>query len=531
MKQKLFALFSMTLIVVILASCGQPATQVPVVEQPAAATEAEAEPPQTAQGGVLTFSLATDQILLDPILTTYNVDIIVHNNIYRQLYRVNEDATGLEPFAAESYEVNDEATVWTFKLRDDIKFSDGSPITAEDVVYSIERGFREDSLQAWVYEEAGLAPGKTTALDDRTVQFELSYTFVPFLSYISGFWASIFPKAAMEAMGDEEFFKKPICSGEWMVEEFVQADHLTIVPNPYAVGEARLEKVVIPMIVDDNTRMLQLQTGQIDVGYTVPASQIAAVDALPDISVVDYPFAYTAVLYDNQTKAPLDDANFRRALNYSIDREALIDAVMFGHATFPTSCLPKGVIYWDESIEGFPYDLDKAKEYLAQSKYADGFNFELWTSSASATGIETATALQGMWNQLPGVKVDVVQFEPAVLREKTTNKEHTMYIGGFSSDVADPAEITGWFITGYINDSRRGGNVEELKPLLASANGELDPVKREEMFHQIQQWAQDNAFCFNLYYTANSWGLNDRVKDLWVNPLLIMDLNRVWIQE
>lgn len=535
MKRKIFTIFAIVLVLSMLTSCAQPATtgtEAEVATEAVVATEAApAEESAPTTGGELKFSLATDEVILDPNLTTYNVDILVHNNIYRQLYRVNADASGLEPFAAESYEVNDDATIWTFKLRDDIKFSDGTPITAEDVVYSVERAQNPEAYWAWIFEEAGLVPGKTTALDERTVQFELSAPFVPFLSYISGFWASIFPKAALESMGDEEFFKKPICSGEWMVEELVQAEQLTIVPNPYAVGKAKLDRVVIPMLIDDNTRMLELQAGQIDVGYTVPASQIASVDELPDVSVISYPFAYTAVIYDNQTKPPLDDVNFRKALNYAIDREALIDAVLFGYATFPTSCLPKGVIYWDDSIEGFPYDMEKAKEFLAQSKYPDGYSFELWTSASSATGIETATALQGMWNQLPGINIEVVQLESAVLTEKAKNKEHTMYLGGFSSDVADPAEIAGWFMTGYINDARRGGNVEELKPLMAKANSELDPVKREQLFHDIQQWTQDNAFCFNLYYTANNWGVNDRVKDLWVNPLLIMDLNTVWIQE
>ena len=528
-KHKFYAIFAFALILLLVVSCA-PAAVEPAQEEEGVSEPAPVEEPAET-GGELIFAIGYDQTLLDPLATTYNVDIIIHYNLYRQLYVVNADGTGLDPMAAESYEVNDEATVWTFKLRDDIKFSDGTPITAEDVVYSIERGFSETSLWGWIYEEAGLAPGKTTALDDRTVKFELSATFVPFLSYVSGYWASIFPKEALERMGEEEFFKKPICSGEWMIEEFVQADHFTMVPSPYAVGDAKLDRIRIPLIPDDNTRMLQLQAGTIDVGYIVPASQIDSINSLPDLVVRSYPFAYTAVLYDNQTKPPFDDENFRRALNYAIDREALIDAIAFGHATFPGSFLPKGVIYWDDSIPGFPYDMEKAKEYLAQSAYPDGYSFELWTSTTSATGNETATALQGMWNQLPGVNVTIVQLEPAVLREKTANMEHWAYTGGFSSDVADPGQISAWFLTGYINDTRRGGNVDEAKVILAEANAELDPVKREKLFHDLQRWAFDHAMTFNLYYTNNEWGMKESVKDLWVNPLLIMDFNKVWIEK
>ena len=166
MKNRLYVVFVFCLVLVLLASCGQPAANVPVEEEAAPAEETvatEAEEPAT--GGELSFSLATDQLILDPNLTTYNVDIIVHNNIYRQLYRVNEDASGLEPFAAESYEVNDDATIWTFKLRDDIKFSDGTPITAEDVVYSIERAMVPEACWVWIFEEAGLVPRRTPVHD------------------------------------------------------------------------------------------------------------------------------------------------------------------------------------------------------------------------------------------------------------------------------------------------------------------------------------------------------------------------------
>jgi peptide/nickel transport system substrate-binding protein len=538
-KRLLYAFLLMVLVFPLLASCGggedATATAPPATAEPATvAPEPTAPPEPTAAaetGGELIFATSADEIRLDPTVTTWNTDIMIHNNIYRQLYKVNEDATGLDPNAAESYEVNEDATVWTFTLRDDIKFSDGTPITAEDVVYSIERGLREDSVWTWIYEEAGLESGKTTALDERTVQFELSGSFVPFLSYVSGYWASIFPKAALEEMGDEEFFKKPICSGEWTVEEFVQSDHLTIVPNPYAIGQAKLDRITFPVIPDDNTRMLQLQAGEIDVGYVVPASQIDSINALPELVVREYPFAFTEIIYTNHAKPPLDDVNFRRALNYAVDRQALIDAVLFSHGTFPTSFLPPGVLYWDDSIEGFPYDLEKAKEYMAQSDYPDGAEFELWTTTTSATGIEIATALQGMWNQLPGVNVEIVQHEPGVSREKRAAGEHWMFVGGFSSDVADPMEIIGWFVTGYVNDTYRYADVSEVKPLADAANGELDPVKREELIHQIQQWMQDNAFTINLYYTANNWGMKQSVKDLWVNPLLIMDLDNVWLDE
>jgi len=134
---------------------------------------------------------------LDPTVTTWNSDIMLFLNIYELLYRVNRDGSELLPSAAESYDVSDDLKEWTFHLRPDGKFSDGSPITAEDVVFSVERGLREESLWTWIWEDAGLVT--VEAVDDYTVKFTLDKSFVPFLSYVSGYWASIFPKATLEA--------------------------------------------------------------------------------------------------------------------------------------------------------------------------------------------------------------------------------------------------------------------------------------------------------------------------------------------
>jgi peptide/nickel transport system substrate-binding protein len=465
---------------------------------------------------------------LDPTLTTWNSDIMLFLNIYELLYRVNDDGSELLPSAAESYEVSDDLKVWTFHLRKGLKFSDGSPLTAGDVVFSVEWGMREGSEWTWIWEDAGLE--KAEAVDDYTVKFTLNKSFVPFLSYVAGYWASIFPKAALEARGEQDFFNLPVCSGPYMVKEFVQADHITFVRNPYGRIQGKVEEVEVRLIPDDNTRMLQLQAGDIDVAVNVPYSQIDSMDALPDIRVEKYPFAFTNILYVNHAKPPLDDVNFRLALNYAVDREALIKAVFFGHAEFPTSFLPKGVMYWDETVPGFPYDLEKAKEYLAKSKYADGAEFEIWAAPTNVTHVETITALQGMWQKLPGVNPKIVQYENAVLREKRDKGEHWMFTGGFSSDVVDPDEITNWYITGYCVKWHHA-DISAVKPIIDAARVEADPVKREKLYSDIQHWAQDNALLIGLNYTSNIWGLNEKVQGLWVDPIMGMRLEGVWIRQ
>lgn len=513
-------------ILVLLAACA-PATAPGATESSAAPAAESDATDAAATGGRLVISTNATQILLDPTATTANNDIMLHLNLYELLYRVNRDGTELEPSAAESYETSADLKIWTFHLRDGLLFSDGSPLTASDVVFSIERGRREESLWAWLYDDAGLE--SVEAVDELTVVFTLNKSFVPFLSYVAGYWAAIFPQAAVEAQGDA-FFDNPVTSGPFMVQELVQADHVTLVRNPHARVAPLLDEVEVTLIPDDNTRILKLQSGDIDVAVDVPASQIDAVNAVPGLSVQSYPFAFAGVMILNHAKPPLDDLNFRLALNYAVDREALISAVLFGHGEPATSFLPKGVMYWSEAVPGFPYDLEKAKEYLAQSKYADGAEFEIWTTPTSVTGNETATALQGMWSQLPGVTPTIVQLESGVLTERRNNGEHWMTVGGFSSDVVDPDQISNWFLTGYIHQFTNA-DISGVLPLIQAAQVEPDPATREQMYSDVQMWAQENANTVALYYRSNNWGVAEKVKDLWVDPVMGLRLHETWVEQ
>ena len=187
-------------------------------------------------------------------------------------------------------------------------------------------------------------------------------------------------------------------------------------------------------------------------------------------------------------------------------------------------------MYWDDTVTGYPYDLEKAKEYLAKSKYADGAEFEIWATAGRESLVAQATALQAMWSKLPGVEPEIVQLEAAVLRERRSNGEHWMFLGGFSSDVVDPDQISNWYITGYVKQFHNA-DISGVQPIIDQARTETDPVKREKLYSDVQHWAQENALTINLYYGTNNWGLNEKVKGLWIDPVMGMRLEEVQIAE
>ena len=135
-----------------------------------------------------------------------------------------------------------------------------------------------------------------------------------------------------------------------------------------------------------------------------------------------------------------------------------------------------------------------------------------------------------MWSQLPGVEANIVQLESGVLRERRDNGESWMTVGGFSSDVVDPDEITNWFLTGY-GHGISNADISGVQPIIAAAQVESDPVKRKQLYSDVQHWAWETANTVTLYYGSNNWGVADNVKDLWVDPVMGLRLHEAWIEK
>ncbi len=115
-------------------------------------------------------------------------------------------------------------------------------------------------------------------------------------------------------------------------------------------------------------------------------------------------------------------------------------------------------------------------------------------------------------------------------RETRDKGEHWITIGGFSSDVVDPDEITNWFVTGYVHQFTNA-DISGVKPLIQKAQVEPDPAKRKQMYGEIQHWVWENAYTVSLYYTPNNWGMSKKVKDLWVDPIMGLRLQEAWVEQ
>ena len=236
--------------------------------------------PAAFAAGVLKIAHEQDVTTFDPILTIQNADIWVMDNMNAGLVRVTNDGTGLEPDLAESWTVSPDAKTYTFKLRDGLKFSDGSPLTAQDVKFSLERlRDQKDSVMGSMYKVAQ----KIDAPDDQTVVITLSEPSAPFLSTLAMFAASVVPQKVVTAKA-ADFGNSPVGAGAFKLKEWKRGDRVILERNAnyWQNDRVKLDGVEWLYIANDNTRVLKLQAGEVDAILFVPFNQIDSLGKDPE---------------------------------------------------------------------------------------------------------------------------------------------------------------------------------------------------------------------------------------------------------
>jgi peptide/nickel transport system substrate-binding protein len=465
--------------------------------------------------GVLKIGRNEDSKTFDPIKTIENVDIWVMNNMHALLVRANREANEIIPDLAESWEVSDDALEYTFHLRD-AQFSDGSPVTAQDAVFSLTR-LRDDpeSVQAAVYQ----IMESVTAPDDRTVVIKLSEPSSPFLATLAMFSAAIVPQKAVTELG-ETFGTSPVGAGAFRLKEWRRGEVVALERNPnyWEEGLPKLDGVEWHVVVDDNTRILKAEAGELDAAIGVPFNRISDLEANPEIDVHLDPSTREDHLLLNHENEWLANKSVRKALNMAIDVDSLVNVVTFGHGVPANSYVPAGALYYNPENPSYPYDPEQAKKML-EAEGASDISLSYVVGAGNKVNEQIAIMVKEQLGQVD-VNVDIQKVDPGQIWDMFVAGDYDVAAAYWTNDIIDPDQKS-TFSLGMdenLNYYTRYEN-QEVADLVAQGRIELDPAKRREIYYKIQAIAKDDVHWIDLYYAPYCNISRTNVHDFFQNPL------------
>ena len=496
-------------------------------------TEAAMSGPQ--RGGTLVFARQLETNTLNPFELSDNGQIYAHELIFDTLvYADPKGGTSIIPALAESWEVSDDGLDWTFTLRENARFSNGDPVTSEDVQYSIDR-FADPEINT-ILPFLALGYTGTEIVDDRNFIIHLDQPIAAFLENISIFPAYIVPKAVLEAQGDA-FWEDPVGSGPFKLKEWIRGTSISFEPNPYywEEGKPYLDELRYDFIVDDNTRALKLDSGEAQVMESVPFTQIDAVGALDNVTVLVREVTRQEPVWINNGVPPLDEVAVRQALSYATDREAINVAVFGGVGTIPNHLIPPLKYNASTSeVAPFSFDLDKAKELMASSSVPDGFSVTFQFPAGSGQHKSLATVLQAQWAEI-GVDLQLVELDESTLADNlfSYGYEITMPFLKWTSDVLVPDEFallmadpTDAGLDGFFSAWGNESVWAKVEEAVAATE-----KRRQELWPKIQaEWVADMPW-LNILWLPLATGVRDGVHDVDQDALGVYHFENTWIEQ
>jgi oligopeptide transport system substrate-binding protein len=494
--------------------------------------------PKEAAPAVLNINLGSEPPTLDPALATDTTSVFCDKQLFLGLTAFEKDTPNVIPELATEWSVSDDGLVWTFKMRDDVKWVNYNPetketeevgtVNAHDVVYGVKRTINPETASDYAYvlyiikgaEPANTGEGSlddvgVRAVDDYTVEFTLESAAGYFPS-IAGMWvARPMPQAAIEEHGEKWFEPGNIVSnGPYMLESWEHEATLAMVKNPkyYDADNVQIERIEAVLVTEDFTEMAMYENNELDAtggdaGWGPPLEDMDRIKADPELSkeLEITPRLCTYYYGFVNTKPPFDNHLVRKAFSMAIDRQSIVDNVTKGGQIPAKHFACPGIFGAPPPDEvGLGYDPEKAKALLAEAGYPDGEGLGevVLMHNVSEAHAKIAQAVAAMWKETLGVDVKIETQEWKVYLQtlkKDTPVEDVPHIFrlGWCADYPDE---NNWVHEVFnssagANRARRGcvdPNCQEVQPtkfdeLTVQAALEQDPEKRKELYREAER--------------------------------------------
>lgn len=488
-----------------------------------------------AEDNTLVYARAQDAVTLDPALAQDEESYKVIANIFEGLVCFKPGTTTIEPCLAEAWRVSPDGREWTFYLRKNVKFHDGTPFNADAVRFSIERQMPPQRPESTPY--CAIAFGMVDEIitpDPYTVKFILKFPYSPFLNNLAmPAAAPIVSPTAAGALG-ENFGKKPVGTGPFRFAKWEKNRSITLKEHREYWGKLpECPLLTFTVIKNNRLRSLALKLGLVDVidGITPPDSRLLEQS---NCLVLNKPGLDLNYLGFFTEKAPLDNPAVRKAIAMSIDREQIVTGLLGGTTLEANGPLPPGVQGYDPAIRPLPYDPAGARELLSHSGYPEGVEITIVTYKETrpynpAGGEKLAAALQ-LDLARAGVKANIKAYPWRQYKEALLNKEGNAFLYGWISDNCDPDNflytlLSSSQIESGLNTTHYRNN--ELDRLLASAQRETESTLREQIYRKAVQIINRDFPLFVLNHSLRLYATSPAIEGFKPSPTGFTQLGAV----
>jgi peptide/nickel transport system substrate-binding protein len=518
--RRLTYLSSLLLIVALLLTACVPATPAGGgAASEAATTSAAASAPKA--GGTLTVALNGEIDTIDPHVSVTIVGFQVYTQIYEGLVILNKTLDAVEPLLAESWEQPDDLT-YIFHLRQGVKFHNGADFTAKDVEYTFNRVMDEATASS---RRPDFTPVESLeVVDDYTVKFTLSAPYGPFLSKLENL--RIVPNDP-----SIDITQTPVGTGPFKFVEWISGQQITLEKNPdyWMAGLPYLDGVIFRPIAEPSTRVVELQTGSVDLLNELPFKDAETLAADANLQV----FRILGVVRDhvgfNMSKPPFqDNPNLRKAIAWAIDRQTIADSIMFGLASPAQVAIPTTNWGYNPATEGaYGYDLEKAKKFYDQADPKP----ESVTVKVSPTYPDEVKMAELMQQDLAKIGLDlkIEQLEwSSWIQQVVVDGDYEMEIVLISGG-SDPDDFFyQWHHTGEVFNIQRYSD-PDMDAMLEEARATVDQAARKELYDQIQAKLIEDAPMAHIIYRESVMAATAALKDFIMTGRYDMDFRSVWL--
>ena len=550
-----------------LAACGSSAST--------GAANATGEAADAAEAGSTGFTvqLGPNPETLDPALNAAVDGGNTLITIEEPLLIIDEN-NEVQPGQAESYEVSDDGLTWTFHMRDGLKWSDGSDLTAADFEYSFKRLANPDTAAPYAETVVGMIDGYQDAIgnpdadgntttdpdwdalnvhaseDGKTLTVQLSYPCSYFDKLASFVATSPVQQATVEANGDS-WCTEPdtyVCNGPYMITEWTPSERIVLSKNPYYVGGWDSSKIVsdtitLLLLEDSSASYTAYNSGEAQLVKDVPTDEIPSLTRVEDggdFYLDEIMGTYYISLNDQEE--PFTDVRVRKALSLAIDRDYVANTIMQGIYTPAAALVGPGIVdengyFMDNANGGEPYisddyeaNLEEAKSLLAEAGYPDGEGFPTITYSANDAGyhIPVAEYVQQAWGDL-GLTVNIDKVEWSSFLPLRRAGDYDVSRNGWSMDYNDPSNMLELFTTNNGNNDGKYANPEFDQVIEDSRVA--DKTTHFEKLHEAEDILMNDAACIPVAYYNDFWLQSPSLKGTWHSPYGYWYLQYGYIEE